>query len=117
MHATISAKVCAVTWIKALRFSRSETGSAHGCLASRNRILAKGARVSGVLLPAAYTNLMTPSRESEDAEAIVKRHINLLHRYNEAKDATQVWVSIAHIHAYIHNTRVDPDWEGIPSTK
>jgi hypothetical protein len=33
---------------------------------------------------------MTLSRESENAEAIVKRHINQLHRYNEAKDATQV---------------------------
>lgn len=29
-------------------------------------------------------------RENEDAEKIVKRHIALLHRYNEAKDATQV---------------------------
>jgi hypothetical protein len=30
------------------------------------------------------------SREHEDADAIVKKHIKLLHRYNEAKDATQV---------------------------
>ena len=29
-------------------------------------------------------------RIDEDAEKIVKRHITLLHRYNEAKDATQV---------------------------
>ncbi|PPQ93267.1 hypothetical protein CVT25_015265 [Psilocybe cyanescens] len=28
--------------------------------------------------------------EGVDAEAIVKRHIALLHRYNEAKDATQL---------------------------
>ncbi|KAG2123750.1 hypothetical protein DEU56DRAFT_829023 [Suillus clintonianus] len=28
--------------------------------------------------------------EDESAEVIVSRHIKLLHRYNEAKDATQV---------------------------
>jgi hypothetical protein len=28
--------------------------------------------------------------ENEDAEKICKRHIHLLHKYNEAKDATQV---------------------------
>ena len=28
--------------------------------------------------------------EEEDAELIVKKHIALLHLYNEAKDATQV---------------------------
>ena len=30
------------------------------------------------------------SRPDENAEEIVSRHIKLLHRYNEAKDATQV---------------------------
>ncbi|KAJ6489621.1 DNA repair protein [Mycena vitilis] len=30
--------------------------------------------------------------EHEDAEAIVKKHIKLLHRYNEAKDATQILI-------------------------
>ncbi|KAG6380676.1 hypothetical protein JVT61DRAFT_5048 [Boletus reticuloceps] len=30
-------------------------------------------------------------RQHENAEEIVSRHIKLLHRYNEAKDATQVW--------------------------
>ncbi|KAF8204165.1 DNA repair protein [Mycena galopus ATCC 62051] len=30
--------------------------------------------------------------EREDAEAIVKNHIKLLHRYNEAKDATQILI-------------------------
>ncbi|KAJ6541724.1 DNA repair protein, partial [Mycena capillaripes] len=30
--------------------------------------------------------------EHEDAEAIVKKHIQLLHRYNEAKDATQILI-------------------------
>ncbi|KAG1727871.1 hypothetical protein EDB19DRAFT_1642729, partial [Suillus lakei] len=30
--------------------------------------------------------------EDESAEAIVSRHINLLHRYNEAKDATQMLI-------------------------
>ncbi|KAJ7919357.1 DNA repair protein [Mycena leptocephala] len=30
--------------------------------------------------------------EHEDADAIVKKHIKLLHRYNEAKDATQILI-------------------------
>ncbi|KAG1807832.1 uncharacterized protein BJ212DRAFT_1385683 [Suillus subaureus] len=30
--------------------------------------------------------------EDESAEAIVSKHINLLHRYNEAKDATQLLI-------------------------
>ncbi|KAF9004917.1 hypothetical protein BDZ89DRAFT_1026127 [Hymenopellis radicata] len=30
--------------------------------------------------------------ENVDAEAIVKRHIKLLHQYNEAKDATQILI-------------------------
>ena len=37
-----------------------------------------------------------PSRapsEDENAEKIVSRHIKLLHKYNEAKDATQVGTS------------------------
>jgi Swi5 len=29
-------------------------------------------------------------RNGEDAQKIVSRHIKLLHRYNEAKDAAQV---------------------------
>lgn len=33
----------------------------------------------------------TPS-EDENAEKIVSRHIKLLHKYNEAKDATQVGI-------------------------
>ncbi|TFK24254.1 hypothetical protein FA15DRAFT_592734 [Coprinopsis marcescibilis] len=30
--------------------------------------------------------------EGRDAQAIVKRHIGLLHKYNEAKDATQILI-------------------------
>ena len=33
-------------------------------------------------------------RPNEDPEKIVKRHIELLHKYNEAKDATQVRFSL-----------------------
>ena len=33
-------------------------------------------------------------RPNEDPEKIVKRHIELLHKYNEAKDATQVRFSV-----------------------
>ncbi len=45
-------------------------------------------------LCAARRTLATPHRiassEDENAEKIVSRHIKLLHKYNEAKDATQV---------------------------
>ncbi|KIM82325.1 hypothetical protein PILCRDRAFT_8131 [Piloderma croceum F 1598] len=30
--------------------------------------------------------------ENEDSEKIVSRHIKLLHRYNESKDATQILI-------------------------
>ena len=33
-------------------------------------------------------------RPNEDPEKIVKRHIELLHKYNEAKDATQVLLPV-----------------------
>ena len=36
--------------------------------------------------------LHNASRDGEKAEQIVTRHIELLHKYNEAKDATQVSV-------------------------
>ena len=39
--------------------------------------------------------LHNTSREGEKAEQIVTRHIELLHKYNEAKDATQVSVMSA----------------------
>ncbi|KAF9444037.1 hypothetical protein P691DRAFT_763757 [Macrolepiota fuliginosa MF-IS2] len=36
---------------------------------------------------------------NENAEAIVKTHIKLLHRYNEAKDATQILIGrLASLH-------------------
>lgn len=35
-------------------------------------------------------SLASRAREGENAEQIVSQHIKLLHRYNEAKDATQV---------------------------
>jgi Swi5 len=34
-------------------------------------------------------------RDNVDPEDIVSKHIKLLHRYNEAKDATQVLVSLS----------------------
>ncbi|KAJ7361021.1 DNA repair protein [Mycena olivaceomarginata] len=30
--------------------------------------------------------------QHEDADAIVKKHIKLLHKYNESKDATQILI-------------------------
>ena len=45
--------------------------------------------------------LHNPSREGEKAEQIVTRHIELLHKYNETKDATQVSVmSVLEYNAY-----------------
>ena len=38
----------------------------------------------------AYNSFHGPSSDDENAEQIVSRHIGLLHRYNEAKDAAQV---------------------------
>lgn len=48
-------------------------------------------------LQAEIEALQKELREGEDAEQIVKKHISLLHRYNEAKDATQV-------SGYLHTT-------------
>ncbi|KAG9313878.1 hypothetical protein JVU11DRAFT_4646 [Chiua virens] len=36
---------------------------------------------------------------NESAEEIVSRHIKLLHRYNEAKDATQVQIRFSFLRA------------------
>lgn len=39
------------------------------------------------------------SRDGVDPDKIVSKHIKLLHRYNEAKDATQVrYVVVDHLH-------------------
>jgi Swi5 len=38
----------------------------------------------------AETSFYSACRSGVDAEKIVKRHIQLLHQYNEAKDTTQV---------------------------
>ena len=46
----------------------------------------------------AVLRLTESSSADVDAEKIVKKHIKLLHRYNEAKDATQVrhkWTSFS----------------------
>ena len=42
--------------------------------------------------PLFFCSLFFFFSEEEDAELIVKKHIALLHLYNEAKDATQVRV-------------------------
>ncbi|KAF7347289.1 hypothetical protein MVEN_01484200 [Mycena venus] len=43
-------------------------------------------------LQAEVASLEKELGEHEDADAIVKKHIKLLHRYNEAKDATQILI-------------------------
>ncbi|KAG7452064.1 uncharacterized protein BT62DRAFT_999805 [Guyanagaster necrorhizus] len=40
-------------------------------------------------------HLQTELGENEDAEKIVKRHIKLLHQYNESKDAAQILIGKA----------------------
>ncbi|KAF8885104.1 Swi5-domain-containing protein [Mucidula mucida] len=40
----------------------------------------------------AFRVVYRSNSEDVDAEAIVKRHIKLLHQYNEAKDATQILI-------------------------
>ena len=40
----------------------------------------------------------------ENAEEIVSKHIKLLHRYNEAKDATQVHLIASYILPVSHET-------------
>ncbi|KAF8346927.1 hypothetical protein F5887DRAFT_882354 [Amanita rubescens] len=78
MHATISAKVhTLLSKVKILTSLQKQ----------EERIAA---------LQAEIETLQRELGEGVDAEAIVKRQINLLHRYNEAKDATQVRVHIVH---------------------
>ncbi|KAI0673935.1 DNA repair protein [Trametes maxima] len=43
-------------------------------------------------LQAEVNELQKTLGEGENAEQIVGRHIKLLHRYNEAKDATQILI-------------------------
>ncbi|KAF8131555.1 DNA repair protein [Boletus edulis] len=43
-------------------------------------------------LEAEIDALQTRLGQHENAEEIVSRHIKLLHRYNEAKDATQILI-------------------------
>ncbi|KAJ6604973.1 DNA repair protein [Mycena sp. CBHHK59/15] len=43
-------------------------------------------------LQAEVDSLQKELGEDQDAEAIAKKHIKLLHRYNEAKDATQILI-------------------------
>jgi len=74
MHATISAKVhTLLSKVKILTSLQKQ----------EERIAA---------LQAEIETLQRELGEGVDAEAIVKRQINLLHRYNEAKDATQILI-------------------------
>ncbi|KAF9532194.1 DNA repair protein, partial [Crepidotus variabilis] len=51
---------------------------------------AQNARVEALQLE--IDDLQAKLGSEEDAEKIVKRHITLLHQYNEAKDATQILI-------------------------
>ncbi|KAK2466929.1 hypothetical protein APHAL10511_001187 [Amanita phalloides] len=58
----------------------------HAPISAKNQ----GARVAA--LQAEIEDLQKRLGEGVDAELIVKRYINLLHHYNEAKDATQILI-------------------------
>ncbi|KAJ7608785.1 S-adenosyl-L-methionine-dependent methyltransferase [Roridomyces roridus] len=71
----------------------------HGELKQEARVAALQAEVESLQKELGYTHpydvfstRFDASRENVDAEAINKKHIKLLHRYNEAKDATQILI-------------------------
>ena len=68
-----------------LEAGRTRRGPAEG-----SRRAAKDTRVRVQCALCAFSDLITASREGVDADKTVSKHIKLLHRYNEAKDATQV---------------------------
>ncbi|KAJ7157233.1 DNA repair protein [Mycena filopes] len=55
-------------------------------------ISAKKQEARVAALQAEVESLQKELGAHEDADAIVKKHIKLLHRYNEAKDATQILI-------------------------
>ncbi|KAI0778956.1 DNA repair protein [Trametes elegans] len=57
---------------------------------ARTSAKAQQARIES--LQAEINELQQVLGEDENAEQIVSRHIKLLHRYNEAKDATQILI-------------------------
>ncbi|KAI0756152.1 DNA repair protein [Daedaleopsis nitida] len=57
---------------------------------ARTSAKAQQARIEA--LQAEVDQLQNALGEGENAEEIVSRHIRLLHRYNEAKDATQILI-------------------------
>ncbi|KAF4614473.1 hypothetical protein D9613_002680 [Agrocybe pediades] len=81
MHAAISAKVCYFVEV----FSPTVVGLARG-YHFKNQEARKKA------LEQEIEQLQARLGEGVDAEKIVKRHIALLHKYNEAKDAAQILI-------------------------
>ncbi|KAH9934069.1 DNA repair protein [Epithele typhae] len=57
---------------------------------ARTSAKAQQARIAA--LQAEVEGLQRTLGEGEDAAQIVDRHIKLLHKYNEAKDATQILI-------------------------
>ncbi|TFY63699.1 hypothetical protein EVJ58_g3099 [Rhodofomes roseus] len=49
-------------------------------------------------------------RENEDAAKIVSRHIKLLHRYNEAKDAAQILIGRLAAHRQTTISQIHKDY-------
>ncbi|PPQ63284.1 hypothetical protein CVT24_006809 [Panaeolus cyanescens] len=56
------------------------------------RFSKKNQEAKAIALQLEIDRLQAQLGHDQDAEAIVKRHIALLHRYNEAKDATQILI-------------------------
>jgi hypothetical protein len=53
------------------------------------RPLASKKNYSGTRCPYPYTLLLQLHRQHKDADVVMKKHVKLLHKYNESKDVTR----------------------------
>ncbi|KAH9980884.1 DNA repair protein, partial [Lactifluus volemus] len=61
-------------------------------------------------LEAQVTELQKELGNGEDAQKIVSRHIKLLHRYNEAKDAAQIIIGKLAVHKQTTIRQIHEDY-------
>ncbi|KAI0253557.1 DNA repair protein [Lactifluus subvellereus] len=61
-------------------------------------------------LEAAVAELQKELGPGEDAQKIVSRHIKLLHRYNEAKDAAQIIIGKLAVHKQTTIRQIHDDY-------
>lgn len=93
MYASNSAQVCIdilqLSYVLIL-LNLQEAASTKSSAGTRDRRITEDPRVSIRVRCRILHALYSLSREDENPDEIVSRHIKLLHRYNEAKDAAQV---------------------------